>query len=117
MCTPETRTATLLALGDRFKNSTHHSNQPLANWLALKTAMHWPVDAPTTNATLPTASLTLTRNVAAYVRRHGMTQTQRWMSWPTNTERTLKLGAATLRNSQQQDAGQAPTGGGALKGG
>ena len=42
--TSETETATPLALGDRFKHSTHHTNHPRAHWLALKTAMHWTVD-------------------------------------------------------------------------
>ena len=38
--TPETTTATPLALGDPFSDSTHHTDQPLAHWLALKTAIH-----------------------------------------------------------------------------
>ena len=36
---PEARTATPLALGDRFSHSTQHTDHPLAHWLALKTAM------------------------------------------------------------------------------
>ena len=46
--TPARTTASPLALGDRFSHSTHHTDQPLAHWLAIKTAMHWTVDAPTT---------------------------------------------------------------------
>ena len=38
--TPETKTATPLALGNWFNHSTHHTDHPRANWLALKTAMH-----------------------------------------------------------------------------
>ena len=75
--TPETRTATPLVLGGRFRHSTQHTNHPLAHLLAFKTAMHWAVDAPATDTTLPATWLTLAHNVAAYVRRHGMTQTQR----------------------------------------
>ena len=52
-CTPEMETATPLALGDRFSHTTHHTDHPLAHWLALKTAMHWTVDAATTDTTLP----------------------------------------------------------------
>ena len=88
--TPEARTATPLAVGDRFSHSTHHTDHPLAHWLALKTAMHWTVDARTTDTTLPATLLTLTRNLAAYVRKHGTSQAERWMSWPTDTELTLK---------------------------
>ena len=44
--TPEAKPASPLALGDRFKQSTHHTNHPRAHWLALKKAMHWTVDAP-----------------------------------------------------------------------
>ena len=87
--TPKTRTATPLALGDHFRHSAHHTNQPLAHWLALKTAMNWTVHAPATDTTLPTTWLTLAHNVAAYVRRHGMTQTQRWTSWPTDEEQII----------------------------
>ena len=68
--TPETRTATPLALGDRFSHSTYYTNHPLAHWLALNTAMLWTVDAPTTDTTLPATWHTLTRNLAAYIRRH-----------------------------------------------
>ena len=53
-CTPEPQTATPLALGDGFRHSTHHTDHPLAHWLALKLAMHQTVDAPATNTTLPT---------------------------------------------------------------
>ena len=66
--TAEVKPATPLALGDRFKHSTHHTNHPRAHWLALKTAMHWTVDAPATDTTLPATWPTLTRNLAAYVR-------------------------------------------------
>ena len=71
--------ATPLALGDHFKHSTHHTNHPRAHWLALKTAMHWTVDAPATDITLPETWLTLTRKLAAYVRKHGTAKAQRWM--------------------------------------
>ena len=83
--TPEAKPATSLALGDRFNHSTHHTSHPRVHWLALKTAMHWTVDAPVTDTTLPETWLTLTRNLAAYVRRHGTAEAQRWMSWPTET--------------------------------
>ena len=88
--TPETKPATPLALGDRLKHSTDHTNHPRAHWLALKTAMHWTVDAPATDTTLPETWLTLTRNLAAYIRIHGKASAGRWMSWPTDTERSLK---------------------------
>ena len=73
--TPETWTTSPLTLGNRFRHSTHHTDHPLAHWLALKTAMLWTFDAPATNTTLPTTWLPLARNVAAYMRRHRMTQT------------------------------------------
>ena len=72
--TPEARTATPLALKDRFSHSTHHTDHPLAHWLALKMAMHWTVDAQTTDTTLPATWLKVTRNLAAYVRKHGTSQ-------------------------------------------
>ena len=75
--TPETKPATPLALGDRFKHSTHDTNHPGAHWLALKTAMHWTVDAPATDTTLPQTWLTLTRNLAAYIQKHGTVKTER----------------------------------------
>ena len=100
--TPKAKSATPLALGDRFNHSTHHSNHPRAHWLALKTAMHWTVDAPATDTTLPETWLTLTRNQAAYVRKHGTAQAQPWMSWPTDTERTLKLRTASLQEHANQ---------------
>ena len=113
--TPETTTATPLALGDRFSHTTQHSNHPLAHWLALKTAMHWTVDAPTTDSTLPATWLKHTRNLPAYVRKHGTTQAERWMSWPTKTERTLKHRttnlqehANKLRGMHQPREGQGP---------
>ena len=59
--------------------------------------MHWTVEAPATGTTLPTTWLTLTRNVAAYVCRHGMTQTQHWMSWPLDTGQMSKLRTANLQ--------------------
>ena len=62
---PETRTATPLALGDLFSHSAHHTDNPRAQWLALKTAMYWTVDAATTDTTLPATWLTFTRNLAA----------------------------------------------------
>ena len=95
--TPETRTATPLAPGDCFRHSIHHTHHPLAHWLALKKAMHWTVDAPATDTTLPTPWLTLARNVAAYVRRHGMTRTQRWPSWPTDEEQIIRNRTDNLR--------------------
>jgi hypothetical protein len=95
--TPAAKPATPLALGDRFSHSTHHTNHPRAHWLALKTAMHWTVDAPATDTTLPETWLTLTHNLAAYVRKYGTAQAQRWMSWPTDTERTLKLRTTSLQ--------------------
>ena len=98
----EAKPATPLALGDRFKHSTHHTNHPRAHWLALKTAIHWMVDAPATDTTLPETWLALTRNLAAYVRRHGTAKAQRWMSWPTDTEQTLK----PLTTSLQEQANQ-----------
>ena len=75
--TPEAKPANPLALGDRFNHSTHHTNHPRAHWLALKTAMHWTVDAPATDTTLPETWLTLTRNLAAYVQKHKTAQAQR----------------------------------------
>ena len=51
--TPEAKPATPLALRDRFNQSTHHTNHPRGHWLALKTAMHWSVNAPATDTTLP----------------------------------------------------------------
>ena len=75
--TPEAKPGTPLALGDRSHHSTHHTNHPRAHWLALKTAMHWTVDAPATDTTLPKTWLTLTRNLVAYVRKHGTAQAQR----------------------------------------
>ena len=41
-CTPERQTATPLALEDHFKHSTHHTDHPLAHWVALQMAMHLP---------------------------------------------------------------------------
>ena len=113
--TPETPTATPKALGDHFRHSAHHTNHPLAHWLALKTAMHWTVVAPATDTTLPTTWLALARKVAAYVCRHGMTQTQRRTSWPTDTEQTLKLRtpstqiqANKMRDMQRPRQGRRP---------
>ena len=103
--TPKTPTATTLALEDRFRQSAHHTNHPLAHWLALKTAMHWTVDAPATDTTLPTTWLTLAHNVAAYVRRHWTTQTQRWMSWPTDTEQNPKLRTASRQTQTNKMRG------------
>ena len=100
--TPEVKPATPMALGDRFKHSTHHTNQPRAHWLALKTAMHWTVDAPATDTTLPETWLTLTRNLAAYIRKHGTARAERWMSWPTDTEQTLKLRTTSLQEHANQ---------------
>ena len=95
--TPAAKPATPLALGDLVSHSTHHTNHPRAHWLALKTAMQWTVDAPATDTMLPETWLTLTRNPAAYVRKYGTAQAQRWMSWPTDTERTLKLRTTSLQ--------------------
>ena len=99
---PEVKPATPLALGDRLNHSTHHSNHPRAHWLALKTAMHWTMDAPATDTTLPETWLTLTRNLAPYVRRHGTAQAQRWMSWPTDTEQTVTLRTTSLQEHANQ---------------
>ena len=96
--TPEARTATPLAVGDRFSHSIHHTDHPLAHWLALKTAMHWTVDAPTTDTTLPRTWLNLTCNLAAYIRKHRKSQAERWMSWPTDTEQTLKHRTTNLQD-------------------
>ena len=95
--TPETRTATPLALGDRSSHSTQHSYHPLAHWLALKTAMHWTVDALTRDTKLPRTWLKLTRYLAAYIRKHGTSQAGRWMSWPKDTEAILKHCTANLQ--------------------
>ena len=89
--TPEAKPATPLALGNRSKHSTHHTNRPKAHWLALKTAMHWTVDAPATDTTLPEMWLRLTRNLAAYIPKHGRARAERWMFSPTDTEQTLNL--------------------------
>ena len=100
--TPEAKPAPPLALRDRFSHSTHHTDHPRAHLLALKTAMHWTVDAPATDTTLPETWLTLTRNLAAYVRRHGTAQAQRWMSGPTDRERTLTLRTTSLQEHANQ---------------
>ena len=100
--TPEAKSATPLALGDRFKHTTHHTNHPRAHWLALKMAMHWTVDAPATDTTLPGMWPTLTRNLAAYIQNHGTAKAQRWMSWPTDRERTLKLRTTSLQEHANQ---------------
>ena len=100
-----------MALGDRFSHSTHHTDHPLAHWLALKTAMHWAVDAQTTDTTLPAMWLTLTRNLAAYIRRHGTSPEERWMFRPTDTERTLtslQEHANQLRGMHRPREGQRP---------
>ena len=96
--TPEARTATPLALEDCFSHSTHHTNHPLAHWLALKTAMHWTVDASATDTTLPATWLNLTRNLAAYIRKQGTSQAERWISWPKDTEQTLKHRTTNLQD-------------------
>ena len=83
--------------GDRFRHSAHHTNHPLAHWHALKTTVHWTVHAPATNNTLPATWLTLARNVAAYVRRLGMTQMQRWILWPADGEQTIRSRTDSLR--------------------
>ena len=76
-----------------FNNTGH----PLAHWLALKTAMHQTLDAPATDTPLSTTWLTLNRSSAAYVRRHGITQAQRSMSWPADTEQILNLRTTNLQ--------------------
>ena len=106
--TPAAKPATPLALGDRLSHSTH----PRAHWLALKTAMHSTVDAPATDTTLPETWLTLQRNLAAYVRKYGTAQAQRWMSWPTDTERTLKLRTTRLQEHTNRLLGYAQAAGG-----
>ena len=100
--TPETRTATPMALGDRFNHSIHHTDHPRAHWLTLKTAMHWTVDDPTTNTTLPAAWLALTRNLAAYIRKHVTSRAERWISWPTDTEQTHKLRTTSMQEHVNQ---------------
>ena len=100
--TPEAKPATPLALGDRCKHSTQHTNHPRAHRLALKLARHWAVDAPATDTTLPETWLTLTRDLAAYVRKQGTAGAQRWMSCPTDTEQTLKLCTTSLQEHANQ---------------
>ena len=100
--TPETKTATPLALGDSFQHSTHQTHYPWAHWLALKTGIHWAVDAPATDTTLSATWLQLTRNLAAYIRKHGTARAERWMSWPTNTEQTAKLRTTNLQDHANQ---------------
>ena len=72
-------------------------------------AMHLTVDAPATDTTLPETRLTLTRNRAAYIRKHGTARAERWMSWPTDTERTLKLRTTSLEEHANGTSGYAPT--------
>ena len=100
--TPEAETATPLALGDRLKHSTHHTNHPRAHWSALKTAMHWTVDTLATDTTLPETWPTLTRNLAAYIRKHGTAREERWMSWPTDMQGTPKLCTTNLQEHANQ---------------
>ena len=88
--------------GDRCKHSTHHPNNPRAHSLAPKTAMHRTVDAPATDTTLPESWLTLTRNLAAYIRKHRTARAERWMSWPTDTEQTLKPRTTNLQEHANQ---------------
>ena len=107
---PEARTATPLAMGDGLSHSTHHTNHPLAHWLALNTAMHWMVDATTTDITLPATWLNRTRNLAAYVRKHGTSQAERWMSWPTHMDQTLKHRTTNLQDHANKLRGMHPAG-------
>ena len=100
--TQEAKQATPLALWDHFQHSTQHTNQPRAHWLALKTVMHWTMDAPAMDTTLPGTWLTLTRNLAAYIQKDRTAKAQRWMSWPTYTERTLKLQTTSLQEHANQ---------------
>ena len=96
--------------GDHFNHSTHHTNHPREHWLALKTAMHWTVDAPATDTTLPATWHTLTRNLAAYIRKQGTSRAERWMSRLTDAEWTLKLRTTNLQenaNHRPRD-GQGP---------
>ena len=99
--TPEARTATPLALGDRFSHLTHHTDHPLAHWLAPKTAMHWTVDAPTTDTTLPATWLNLIRKLAAYVRKHGASQAERWMSCPRTRKKLSNIAPPTCKTLQK----------------
>ena len=94
--TPEPHTATPRAMGQRFHHATHLTNHPFAHWLALKTAMHWAVQALRTDHTIPHLRLTLMRNISAYLRRHGMQDTQRWASWPTDTDDTIRARTTNL---------------------
>ena len=102
---PEARTSTPLALADRFNHSTHHTDHPLAHCLALKTAMHWTVDAPATDITLPARWLNLTRSLKAYIRIHRTSQAERWMPWPKDTEQTLKHRTTNFQEHQNKLAG------------
>ena len=103
--TPEAKPATPLALGDRFKHSTHHTNHPRVHWLALKTAMHWTVDALTKDTALLETGFTLTRNLVAYIRMHGTAKAEIWMSWPMDTEQTFKLRTSSLQEHANQFQG------------
>ena len=98
----EAEPPTPVALRNRFKHSTHHTNHPRAHWLALKAAIHWTVDAPATDTTLHKTWLTLTRNLAAYIRKYGTARAERWMSWPTDTEQTLKICTTNLQEHANQ---------------
>ena len=113
--TPESRTATPLAFRVRFRHCFHHSNHPLAHWLALLTPMHRAVCTPTTYTTLPPAWLTLVYNMAAHVRRHGTSLIERWMSWPIDTEQTMRRRTNSLqahakrkRSMHRPSKGQGP---------
>ena len=103
--TPGTTDSNPTGTGDRFNQSTHHTDQPRTHWLALKTAMHWAVDAPTTDTTLPAAWLTLTGNLAGYIPKPGTSRAEGWMSWLTDSEQTLKLCTTSLQPCE----GQGPT--------
>ena len=67
--------------------------------------MPWTVEAPATDTTPLTTWLALARNMAACLRRHGMKQTQRWMSWPTETEQILKICTANLQTHSNKMPG------------
>ena len=64
---------------------------------------------------IPATWLNLTRNLAAYIRKHGTSQAESWISWPTGTEQNLKHTttnlqdhANKLRGMHQPRGGQGP---------
>ena len=99
-CTSEPETASLLALRDRFRHCTHQANHPLAHWLALKTAVHWTVDAPTSVSTLSTTWLNLS------LRTQTSDDTDTTLDvMPRDTEQTLELRTAGLQTHANEMRG------------